>query len=491
MKRLSSYFYIGFLLVFLMSCEKDDNIEEDPVVPVVEDDELEVEEFIFRGMEEFYLYEADIAALQDGFFEDDSEKKTFLGSFDSPEELFYDLTIPSDQFSFITDNYNALNDSFDGKSGATGMEYGIGRITGTSRLFGFITYILPGSSAEEAGLERGTVFTEINGTALTDGNYLELLREKSFTINIGSVDEEGYLVLTDETVELEDRPYTSNPIFLYEIMEFDEKKIGYLIYNSFIGDFDDELNAVFGEFKSAGIDDLILDLRYNGGGSVMSAVDLASMITGQFEGEVFMKEQWNERYQTYFETYEPERILNYFDSQIRTGEAINSLHLSEIYILTGYQTASASELIINGLRPYINVIQIGEETTGKFQGSITLYDAPNFDEENANPDHTYALQPLVFTSANVNGETGYMDGLYPDIEQEEMLNNMGVLGDQEEPLLKTTLDIILDRPEPMMMRSMSIEQSRFEIIGGKELIDQNSQRMYLEKTPPKVIWDQE
>lgn len=466
------------------ACQKDDDIEQDPDVILPEDPELVVEEFIYRGMEEFYLYEAEVPVLQDGFFTDNMDKQDYLAGFDSPEDLFYDIIISSDQFSFITDDYNALNDSFDGKSGATGMEFGIGRITDTNKLFGFIQYVLPESSAEEAGLTRGTLFTEVDGTQLTNSNYQELLSRKDFSINIGKIDDDGFLVVTDETVDLEDRPYTTNPIFINEVIEIDDTKIGYLMYNSFVGDFDDQLNAVFGEFKGANIDHLIVDLRYNGGGSVMSAVDMASMITGQYEGELFMKEQWNDRYQTYYETYEPELILNHFDAEIRTGEATNSLNRSEVYILSGYQTASASELIINGLRPYINVIQIGEKTTGKFQGSITVYDAPDFNEKDANPDHTYALQPLVFTSANVNGETGYMDGLPPNIELTEDLGNMGELGDLQEPLLKRALDEILGTPQ--MMR-FSVPDTRFEILGGKELLNPRAQEMYLERTPPSLL----
>lgn len=491
MKRTLLYF--SLIAISFTACQKNDDIdleqEKDPDVTLPEEPELEleVEEFIYRGMEEFYLYEADVPVLQDGFFDNDTDKQDYLASFDSPENLFYDMVISSDRFSFITDDYNALNDSFDGKSGATGMEFGIGRITDTNRLFGFIQYILPQSSAEEAGLTRGTLFTQIDGTELTNNNYQELLSRKNFTINIAGINKDGFLEETDETVALKDEPYTSNPILINKVIEIEDTKIGYLMYNSFIRAFDDELNAVFGEFKSENIEHLILDLRYNGGGAVMSAVDMASMITGQFEGEVFMKEQWNDRYQTYYETYDPEVIYNYFDAEIRTGEAINSLKLSEVYILSGYQTASASELIINGLKPYINVIQIGEQTTGKFQGSITVYDAPQFNEDDANPDHTYALQPLVFTSANANGDTGYVEGLHPTIELNEDIAMMGELGDLEEPLLKRAIDDILGNHPTSQARMFSMPQTRFEIIGGKELLNPRVQEMYLERTPPTLL----
>lgn len=480
MKKSLLYLLLtGFIFI---SCEKDD-VTEEPKPVETEDPELDVEEFVFRGMEEFYLYEADVPEFQSGYFNNNEEKQEFLASFSSPEDLFYHLVVPEDQFSFITDDYHALNDQFDGKSGATGIEYGIGGITNSNNVFGFITYVLPGSSAEEEGLVRGNLFTEIDGTRLTMNNFADLISQESFEITLAYIDDDGYLVTSDETATLEDRSYTANPVFLDTVFDYEGQKIGYLMYNSFTANFDQELNAVFGEFKSQNIDNLVLDLRYNGGGSVASAVSLASMITGQFSGEIFMKEQWNEKYQAYFETYQPEYIFNYFEDEIRTGEAINSLNLSEVYVLTGYQTASASELIINGLRPYINVVQVGETTTGKFQGSITLYDEPNLtDEEKANPDHTYALQPLVFKTANALGESDYAQGLAPDLPLQEDITNMGVLGDPEERLLKAALDRILGRQQ--MMGAMFHTQERFEIIGGKELFDSRVQRMYSDKVPP-------
>jgi C-terminal processing protease CtpA/Prc len=257
------------------------------------------------------------------------------------------------------------------------------------------------------------------------------------------------------------------------------------MYNSFIGNFDDELNQAFGELKSEGVEELVLDLRYNGGGDVDSAVDLASMITGQFEGEIFMKEMWNATYQAYFEENAPERLLNLFDSKIRTGESINSLNLSKVYILSTASTASASELIINGLEPYINVIQIGETTTGKFQASVTLYDSEDFSKDSGvNENHTYALQPLVLKSANANGKSDYFNGLDPDVELSENINNLGVLGDLQEPFLQAAVNHI----KGISKIGADAEQhkrpeSNLKIIGDGEMFEPTYQRMYLNRVP--------
>ena len=216
------------------------------------------------------------------------------------------------------------------------------------------------------------------------------------------------------------------------------------MYNAFTNEFDSQLNAVFGQFQSEGITDLVLDLRYNGGGSVRTATYLASMITGQFTGQTMYTEQWNEDRQPEFA--EDGVFVNSF---VSGGEAINSLNLTTVYVLTTSRTASASELVINSLNPYINVVQIGDNTTGKYQASFLMYDSPNFQRTvDLNPNHTYAMLPLVFQTANSVGFTNFDNGLVPDITQTEDLTNLGVLGTQTEPLLATAIAEIAGIPIP-------------------------------------------
>lgn len=481
---------LGALGVLFSSCEKEEtnfnnNVSESTEKPTqsANNEELEIEDFIYKGMNEIYLYKAEVPELADDYFASSDQKYSYLENFNSPEELFTTLTYSEDRFSFITDDYESLENKFQGISGSTGMKFGLGRINGTNNVFGYLQYILPGTSAEEAGLTRGTVFTEVNGQKLTLSNYQRLLDADSFNINIGRI-VDGSLQMTDQTVNLTDDPYTSNPIYIAKTFNIENRRIGYLMYNSFIGDFDDELNAAFGEFKAEGISELILDLRYNGGGSVESAVDLASMVTGQYEGEVFMKEQWNKKYQEHFESTDPERLVNRFDSKIRTGETINHLNLNKVYILTTNATASASELVINGLTPYIDVVQVGATTTGKFQASVTLYDSPDFSKKNINDNHTYAIQPLVFKSINAQGISDYTNGLAPDIQYSENLGNLGTLGDPDEPLLQIALNDILGRAQVKQDESAYKTARKYKKIGESGMNEPDFQRMYIDKIPP-------
>ena len=115
--------------------------------------------------------------------------------------------------------------------------------------------------------------------------------------------------------------------------------------------------------------------------------------------EIYTTEQWNSELQAAFFADNPEFLINRFVNN-DDGASLNSLNLSKVYILTTGSSASASELVINSLDPYINVIQIGTTTTGKYQASITVYDSDNLGREGANPNHTYAMQPLVLKSLN-------------------------------------------------------------------------------------------
>ena len=154
------------------------------------------------------------------------------------------------------------------------------------------------------------------------------------------------------------------------------------------------------------------------------------MITGQFNDEIFITQRYNEDRNADFE------VDRLFNSTISNGNAINSLGLTRVFVLTSGSTASASELILSALDPYIEVIQIGTNTSGKFEGSFLLYDAPapNFSRGQANINHRYVMLPLVLRSVNAQGLTDYFDGFTPDIELAETFDNLGQLGMPGEPL---------------------------------------------------------
>lgn len=403
---------------------------------------LDIQNFIYRGLNYYYLYKADTPELANNAFSNDEAKSRFLGGFDSPEALFDYLISPQDRFSRLFNDYTIIENALAGVTLSNGMEFGLVYYPDNSgNVFGYVRYVLPNTDAASQGLQRGDLFTTIDDIQINENNYSDLLSKNSYSIGLATFDGNGFQ-LTGESVPLNKSHYDENPVFISKTLNIEGQKIGYLMYNAFIRNYDKELNDAFGQFKTDGVTNLVLDLRYNGGGSVETATDLASMITGQFNGEIFYKEFWNSDRQEDFARN------GLFDNTITNGAAINSLNLNNIYILTTSNSASASELVINGLTPYINTVQVGDTTTGKFQASFLMYDAPapNFSREQASNSHTYAMLPLVFKTANKVGHTDFVDGLIPRIAIKENYFNLGQLGDQEEPLLAAALSEIIGLP---------------------------------------------
>ncbi|PHR12372.1 MAG: peptidase S41 [Aequorivita sp.] len=405
---------------------------------------LDIQNFIYRGLNYYYLYKADTPELANDAFASQGELEDFLNNYDTPESLFDYLLSPQDRFSNLYSDFRVIEDALSGISLSNGMEFGLVYYPdGSGNVFGYVRYVLPNTDAEAQGLERGDIFTTIDNQQLTENNFNDLLAPNSYTIGLATYDGSNF-VQTGETVLLNKTQYNENPVYKVKTLDINGEKIGYIMYNAFTRDYEVELNNAFAQLKSEGVTNLVLDLRYNGGGSVETATDLASMITGQFNGQVFYKEFWNEDRQA------ENAQDGLFDNTISNGSAINSLNLANVYILTTQRTASASELVINGLDPYINTVQVGDTTTGKFQASFLLYDAPApaFSRQYADPSHYYAMLPLVFKTANVAGNTDYVEGLFPEIPLQENYFNLGQLGDENEPLLAAALFEIAGRPMP-------------------------------------------
>ncbi|MBT8256073.1 MAG: peptidase S41 [Bacteroidia bacterium] len=434
-----TYFLLAlFVSTLFISCFED---LDDSLQPA---STLEIQQFIWRGLNFYYLYKADTQELANDAFATESELQTFLGTFDTPESLFDFLIAPQDQFSRLYQDYNEIESALEGTSASNGMEYGLVLYPDQSgNVFGYVRYVLPNSDAANKGLVRGIIFNTVDGQQITDTNFNDLLAPTTYTLGLATYDGQN-ITPTGNSVELVKSELQENPIHVSRTIDLNGVKVGYLLYNGFTNEFDNQLNDVFAQFQSDGVTELVLDLRYNSGGSVQSSTYLASMVTGQFTGQTYYTEQWNEDRQ-------PEFASDglFVDSFINGGPAINSLNLGTVYILTTARTASASELVINGLAPYINVVQIGDNTRGKYQASFLLYDSPNFLKTvELNPNHTYAMLPLVFQTANANGFTNFDNGLIPDIDQNEDYTNLGVLGDENEPLLATALGEISGLPAP-------------------------------------------
>ncbi len=483
MKTTFKYIIVFLLSLFVFqSCQDEDDFAN-----------LDVNDFIWKGLNVYYLWQADVPNLSDNKFANQRELYSFLNGYSKPESLFESLLykpeslFPAseavDRFSWIVDDYLELEGQLQGTTNNNGVEFGLSRkFTGSSELIGWVRYIIPNSDASTKNIKRGEVFYGVNGTQLTINNYQALLfgSNNDYTLNMADINGTVFTP-NGKSVSLTKTILDENPILINKVIVSGAHKIGYLMYNAFYSNYDNQLNDAFGTLKSQGITDLVLDLRYNGGGSVQTATRLASMITGAFTGQVFAKEQWNAKIESYFATNDPGSLKNLFTDKIGTT-AINSVNMTKIYILTSASTASASELVINGLKPYITVIQIGDLTTGKNVGSVTLYDSPTFGKEKRNPNHRYAMQPLVLKIVNGVGFGDYQNGLSPTFQLKETLSTLDVLGSPTEPLLSLAIGKITGtaRLKP------TVQGIELEYVNDSKSAKGLNQ-MYLEKAPEGLM----
>ncbi|MEA9412877.1 S41 family peptidase [Flavobacterium sp. PL02] len=477
MKTILRTAILLFLAVFCFQACQD---QDDVAAPR----SLQVQDFIWKGLNQYYLWQADVPNLADDRFGNQEQLNSFLRGYSDPETLFNSLRVDSsiDRFSWIVDDYTVLEQELQGTSKNNGIDFKLSpKSKGSNDLIGFVRYILPNSDAASKGVKRGDLFYGINGTQITYDNYKTLLAPDSYTLNLTDYDGTTF-VPNGKSVTLTKSVLDENPIFINKVIEKNGRKIGYLMYNGFYGNYDDQLNAAFGELKGKGITDLVLDLRYNGGGSVQTATRLASMITGQFTDKVFSKQKWNSKLNKYFESEDSELLNNNFVDKFN-GVALNSLNLTKVYILTSKSTASASELVINGLKPYIDVIQIGDVTIGKNVGSVTLYDSPTFGKTNRNPSHKYAMQPIVLKIVNSIGFGEYTNGLTPTYSVIESINSLGVLGDETEPLLSTAISKITGTGKVILPK----DGKEFEYFTDSKSIDGIRNQMYVDKAPEGLL----
>jgi C-terminal processing protease CtpA/Prc len=206
----------------------------------------------------------------------------------------------------------------------------------------------------------------------------------------------------------------TEPVFYHDILEQDGRRVGYLVFNDFLQQAIDDLDAVFAGFREAGIDELVLDLRYNSGGTPEVAVRLAGWIAGDaVDGNDVMAEMIHD------ESYaEADRTI-FFDPIDQAPS------LDRVAIITSPRTASASEMLINGLAPFMEVILVGETTYGKPVG-MYVYDLCD-----------KVFLPVTFQMVNALGEGAFFDGIPPDCPAVDDLDH--ALGDPEEASLSAAL----------------------------------------------------
>lgn len=305
-----------------------------------------------------------------------------------------------------------------------------------------VLYVLPSSPASEAGIKRGNWIFQINGSSLSGAgeeysNVLYTLSPQTLTLGIG---EGPGSTSISRTYTLTSRSVTDNPVFIHKTFTLNNgAKVGYLMYNHFTSGpgepgvdetFNNSMRDAFTEFKAENVTEFVLDLRYNGGGLVTCAQLLATMLAPESAlGEIFCNLTYNGQPGAY-----ANQALYFDENKIKLGTQGANLNLTKrLFVITTDLTASASEAVMNGLSPFLDIIQVGEKTDGKNVGSVAFTD-DRFDWE---------LHPIVSRISNSSDFSNYSAGFSPDFTMAESRYVADNLGESGEYMLGPVLNYIV------------------------------------------------
>lgn len=435
--------FISFFAVALLFCAC--NKDEDEPSTNESDAAKRIDKVIYDIMSTNYLWNEKMPEYEKGESRD-------------PDKYFESLLYTyEDKWSYISDDSDAENAKMQGTPYSMGYSPQPARYGDESDVMIIVEYVYPGSPAEKAGLKRGDIILTINGVWLTDKNYIDLYYKENATFGLGKINTSTKPYKISESgkkIKIKAEVINADPSIYDTIFNVNGKQVGYYVYTEFtMGTrFASSMDRVFDKFKSAGVKDLILDLRYNGGGSLGSAKQLASAIApaGVANGSnTFFYYIYNNIVQAEIKA-ESDYIV-----KIPTNE--HNAGMENLYVLCTENTASASELVICGLMPYMNVKLIGTNTHGKYCGMFCI------DKSVEKRLDNWFLCPICFKYANANGLTDFRNGLPVDYFVEEDITNLYPFGDINDPMLATALDVVAG--QPLTAKSARMAPSDLKVLG--------------------------
>lgn len=415
MKNCIKFQIVALILLFISCSNNDENI---PVFP--EGSTESVNAWVQDSMKRYYYWAEQMPAKPDYHL--------------PVKDFFKSLLAPQDRFSFIV---NTQDPSSYPRSirNMYGFDYTVIQLQ-NGQVVTVIKLVLKNSPAFNAGLERGMIITKINGKVVTAANVETITNSmKDFTVLDLVTGRWNNGAVTDEKDIKVYYGFSSEQPLLSRIFEKNGKKVGYLYVYDFPDGMTSVFNQKFAEFKAAGVQELIMDLRYNYGGSVSAAAALCALIPAGISSSspfILFKGNKNggEVKRTFAQqiAYDP-KALDF--NTLRT----NALGLHRIYILSSNSTASAAEIVINNLKPYLQVIQVGSTTLGKDMAGFTV-------EDQRKPKKiSWQIHPVIYKVFNANGTGEYSNGIVPQV----VVNEYAVLpllplGDPDETLISAVLE---------------------------------------------------
>ena len=355
-----------------------------------------------------------------------------------------------DRWTVLTDDLESFTNSVQGLGLTYGYDLQVGRISNREGEYFFVvSYVSNGGPAQNAGLKRGDIIITLDGKAITKDNIYDAYNSR--TIELGVTKPDGDHIGEEvRTVGLRAVDMYEDPILVTKTLDVNGKKVGYLAYSGFDLKSSLSLLDVFLRFKSENVQDLILDLRYNGGGYAFTENVLASLIAPWanvaardiFQTEVYnsiLAKAWKEQGEgtnTYFSN-----IHELSSQNLRIDVSDANLGIDKLYVIVTGGTASASEGLIVGLKPYMDVVLVGQQTYGKYCAGILL--AP---EDFYNSKHDFSLikdwgmYVMISKFADCNGRNASIpDGIPVDIQVDDNPLDGCQLGDENETMLRAAL----------------------------------------------------
>lgn len=443
---------IMLLLFVLNSCTTLEEPESPEVVQPTPSDNIydEFNRWMYYQMNEQYFWRADLP--------DSLECDYNL----PPKDFFKSLLSDKDRFSYFTSNPNFKNSRSIGVSNNLGFEYQLIE-DALGNQWMYVLYIYD-KHAKSMGIRRGNLLKQISCGIYKKANIVngKIHGLEPDVINL------AFNVVNDR-----------NSVLLDSIYNVADKQIGYLCYLEF-SEIED-LIAPLTRFATSGINELVLDLRYNPGGYVNTCKFLCNcIISPMYYGKVFQICSYNSRLsQKYFNSTGDECTYSYFKGPPQIGEEILGeytvipLNLDRITIITSSHTASASEATVICLNPYMDITIIGEQTVGKGVGSWLISD----------PKYKYAIQPITMRYYNSLKETTPDEGLIPDIYVKDGYSvNVKDIGDIDEHLLNIALSSILPKTSVAQSRRNQIISDEIPLtpIGDPSYVTEFNNKQYNE-----------
>ena len=405
------------LILLFSACRKQD--DPAPAGPATQQ---EINNWILANMREYYLWNQSLPALADG----QQEPVTFFNS----------LKQPGDRFSII---YNKSNFP-KGMLRTFGIDYYvIPWAQAPGGAIGIINFVIPGTTAALNGLKRGDYFTRISNTILTPANAQQLgkdlLQKNRSDITTAKIADNGQ-VTEALPIAIEGRTIVENPLYEKKVWQINGKKIAYLFLNNFDDYYNNDVLQAFRKFKEEGASELIIDLRYNPGGSITGAALLSALVApGLDEQKPFVQYAGNAKQQVKMRSFKDVLAVPSEDNKVIPFSALapGRLSLPRVFILGTAITGSAAELVINNLKPYTQVVFIGQTTFGKDVGAVSITDKRI----------PWSLLPITYKLSNARGEGGYENGITPQyVSDEKSILPLFPIADQQDPLIAKAISLI-------------------------------------------------